>query len=961
MYHEWVEKMGKTEFLVIAFLVAAFCSAQINVLPIEVALLADESRSFNLADYEVHDPILITSDDDFETQGWPGNGSIIDPYVIEGLWIERVYGVRSIVVSSTTVDFIIRNCYIEPDTYGIQLGLTGSVEGSILIQNNTVNGDGDGVGISLGGVINATIIQNIVYDCYAGISVSNHISTETANHVIDNNTCFDNSLYGIWCNSPDTMIGNNTCYNNGWAGIYIDAENSDNPTIINNTCYGNGYSGTRDSGIYLHAIETALVLNNTCYDNYCSGIRINSAGNGVLVINNTCINNQYGIRNHAWASSPTIYNNVLGWNYLNNSLDETVGEIGQWDDGVNAGNYWGDYNGTYPTYPIPGPAGSVDNYPFKADATAPVVEVFEDFYYEAGSTDNYVNWTPSDNHPDFYQIYRNETPLESGIWDGANISVSADGLDLGAYNFTLLVRDTCANFATSTVFVTVVDTTPPDVDNPDDVIYNEGDTNNIITWTPSDLYPAEYQILKDSVLFSYGDWNSTGEAITIIVDGLTLGEYNYTLILIDIENNTNSDTVIVTVLDGTPPILNHPDDIEYDEGEIGNSIVWNPQDSYPLNYRILWNETIIKSGSWNTTSETISISVDGLNPGAYNYTLVVYDIGGNTKTDTVIVVVKDTMLPTINHPLDIEMELGSVGYQIVWTPSDIYPASWELFQEGILVDYGLWNSSSETIEVNLEDLGLGEYNYTLAVYDISGNSVSDTVLVTVIDTTNPTLDNPDDIQYECGSTGNDIIWSPLDLKPDSYEIYRNGIMIDSGNWDGLVVQISIDGLALGSYNYTLVVYDTSGNSVSNSIVVSVVDTTDPTLSSPDDVQFKYGDLGYNLTWTLIDVNPLIYEIFMDLTLVSSGTWNSSGETVTVSLDEIPEGIHYLTIYVNDLAGNEASDMIIVTVLPDGTTTDTTTTSPPADSQFQIMDVLGLGIGFGVILSVIVFVVLRKRE
>ena len=35
-----------------------------------------------LADYEEHDPILITSDDDFETQGWLGYGNLTHPYVI---------------------------------------------------------------------------------------------------------------------------------------------------------------------------------------------------------------------------------------------------------------------------------------------------------------------------------------------------------------------------------------------------------------------------------------------------------------------------------------------------------------------------------------------------------------------------------------------------------------------------------------------------------------------------------------------------------------------------------------------------------------------------------------------------------------------------------------------------------------------------------------------------------------
>ena len=37
--------------------------------------------------YIEHDPIDIRSNDDFETQGWPGNGTENDPYIIEGLTI----------------------------------------------------------------------------------------------------------------------------------------------------------------------------------------------------------------------------------------------------------------------------------------------------------------------------------------------------------------------------------------------------------------------------------------------------------------------------------------------------------------------------------------------------------------------------------------------------------------------------------------------------------------------------------------------------------------------------------------------------------------------------------------------------------------------------------------------------------------------------------------------------------
>ena len=34
---------------------------------------------------ETLDPIVITSNADFEAQGWPGNGSATNPYIIEDL------------------------------------------------------------------------------------------------------------------------------------------------------------------------------------------------------------------------------------------------------------------------------------------------------------------------------------------------------------------------------------------------------------------------------------------------------------------------------------------------------------------------------------------------------------------------------------------------------------------------------------------------------------------------------------------------------------------------------------------------------------------------------------------------------------------------------------------------------------------------------------------------------------
>ncbi|MEM4734541.1 MAG: hypothetical protein QXS20_02400 [Candidatus Thorarchaeota archaeon] len=61
------------------------------------------------ASYTPHDPVYVTSDMDFVVQGWPGNGTESDPFVIEGLDI-ATSGTTCITVQNTTAYFEIRGC-----------------------------------------------------------------------------------------------------------------------------------------------------------------------------------------------------------------------------------------------------------------------------------------------------------------------------------------------------------------------------------------------------------------------------------------------------------------------------------------------------------------------------------------------------------------------------------------------------------------------------------------------------------------------------------------------------------------------------------------------------------------------------------------------------------------------------------------------------------------------------------
>ena len=199
-----------------------------------------------------------------------------------------------------------------------------------------------------------------------------------------------------------------------------------------------------------------------------------------------------------------------------------------------------------------------------------------------------------------------------------------------------------------------------------------------------------------------------------------------------------------------PPAVDHPEDLEYEQGQTGNFIIWHASGTSPSNYSIFRNGNSIASGSWNTSGEAVYVSVDGLPLGVHNFTIRVTDTGGLFATDTVFVTVIEAAAPIVDHPADIEYELGQTGNIIVWHPSDMTPAAYFVFLDGNLSAFSIWNTSGEAIAVSVDGLPLGVHNCTLMVIDRGGLFATDSVLVTVVQpqttttttTTNTTTTTP---------------------------------------------------------------------------------------------------------------------------------------------------------------------------------------------------------------------------
>ncbi|MFX0086127.1 MAG: hypothetical protein ACFFAU_10645, partial [Candidatus Hodarchaeota archaeon] len=273
-----------------------------------------------------------------------------------------------------------------------------------------------------------------------------------------------------------------------------------------------------------------------------------------------------------------------------------------------------------------------------------------------------------------------------------------------------------------------------------------------------------------------------------------------------------------------------------------------------------------QTGYW-TSGSPITIKVDGLPVGSYNYTIVVKDLINNSVIDSVSVIVVEPNPPTLTNPVDITYEEGVTGNIISWIAADSDPGTYVVYKNGTLNQTGYWTSGSP-ITIKVDGLPVGSYNYTIVFKDLDNNSVINTVYVNVIDTIAPSLTSPNDIIYEEGVLNNNIIWIASDFNPDTYHIYRNSTELETGLWiSNSPLVINVDGLKTGSYNYMLEVKDSFNHSTFDVVIVTVINPTspNPVITTNQEVEMKNDDKASNS-------NDGTENILISTLLLSNGTF-----------------------------------------------------------------------------------------
>jgi hypothetical protein len=178
-----------------------------------------------------------------------------------------------------------------------------------------------------------------------------------------------------------------------------------------------------------------------------------------------------------------------------------------------------------------------------------------------------------------------------------------------------------------------------------------------------------------------------------------------------------------------------------------------------------------------------------------------------------------------------------------------------------------------------------------------------------------------------------------------YAVIMDGALQENVTWDGSDINVPVDEMDPGTYDLTLLVSNVCGSTESDTVRVLVEDTTDPVLTHPEDVEYGEGETGSTIEWTMTDLYPERYEVHLDGDLETTGTWNSTGESVQVLVDGFPAGIYIFTLIAIDESGNLATDLVAVTV----------------QSNYTVIIVSIIGVAAVVVVVVIGAIACRSRS
>lgn len=536
--------------------------------------------------YTLHSPIQILSDQQFEDQGWPGEGTQETPYLISGLNITNYEW--AIDIRDTRAHFKISNCYfgnVSSESYGVSLD--NATNGMI------VDCAGFGTHFALWYAHNSSIMNNKFGNCTTDVENSDNCSVlsnsfellqvlYSENCTIKHNVAIGTSYDGIRVvGSNRAYIENNTARSLDTASGFGIAS-SDFCTII-----GNNATGSGGKGIWIYDSKNTTLIGNFVSKNSGNGFDIDSCGNSTVECNTAVLNSLTGLRieesPNCEVRSNTVSSSGKDGLVLLESSECTV------------------FNNTV--------FGNLENG----------IAVYYDAFYS-----EFLNNTSQDNALNGFYLYA------AGLCSYSNNTVSANGED--GFFLYLSTRNNVTQNRIDSNSEEGIDLTSNGNRISGNVVTNNTNYGIKVRAGYDNIfcYNALYQNGQNSV--DNGTENNWDDNVSLgnFWDDLVYTEYHIPGTANSVDRYPSSITNWFDEL-----ILDHPPDITYQSGETGNSLTWRVISTKAATYAVTRNGTTVHQDDWGGSD--IVVDIDGLEVNTYNFTLIVSPEYGAAVSDSIIV------------------------------------------------------------------------------------------------------------------------------------------------------------------------------------------------------------------------------------------------------------------------------------------------------------------------------------
>ncbi len=524
------------------------------------------------------------------------------------------------------------------------------------------------------------------------------------------------------------------------------------------------------------------------------------------------------------------------------------------------------------------------------DTTAPTwdempkdqsVELGEKFIYDVNSSDD-VEVT---------SYYVNDTT--NFAVDGNGIITNNTELSLGVYSLQINASDAVGNNNSTSIVVTVQDTTAPTYDSLNE-ISDPTELGDSVT-IELNIYDASGvgidMVLLEAEGVNYTMVNTVGDTYqNNSWTPSTTGSLGYTIYMNDTSGNVNTTSDTITVEDTTAPTW---DEVPQDVGLTYGEALY-----YDLNASDLSgiaNYYINDTNNFSIDTDGILRNATMLSLGTYILQINATDNFGNNNSTTIIISVTDIFAPTWDQmPEDQTIELGdSFSYDVNATDAQnvIY-----------LVNDSRFTVDGDGIITNATFLNVGVYPIQLNATD--GTNINETTItITVEDTTAPTWDDPlSNPTIELGETFSYDV-NATDLSDDITYTINDTTNFEINATNGMLTNNTE--LEVGVYAIEINATDSSNNVLSGTIIVTVEDTTNPMW--PQIPQDTTAELGNDFTYDVsaIDLATLTYN-------VNDTNFSINSNGILTNNTVLQLGTYALMINVSDPSDNNNSTDFVVT-------------------------------------------------